>query len=88
MKRVVNLLDRKKTKKIDINSIDGKKTIQITINSNDKKKETKKIISSDNGKTTLLFNIYKQMQLSPMPFIHLFMLLIFFIFKRKKDSIE
>ncbi|SCL91133.1 CIR protein [Plasmodium chabaudi adami] len=101
MKRVVNLLDRKKTKKIDINLIDDNKTMQITINSNDKKKATKRIINSndkkkntkknicsDHGKTTLLFNIYKQMQLNPMPFIHLFMLLIFFIFKRKKDSIE
>ncbi|SCL92820.1 CIR protein [Plasmodium chabaudi chabaudi] len=115
MKRVVNLLDRKKTKKIDINSIDDKKTIQTIINSNDKKKTPKRIINSndkektrkriinsndkektrkriinsnDKEKTTLLFNIYKQMQLSPMPFIHLFMLLIFFIFKRKKNSIE
>ncbi|SCL90119.1 CIR protein, partial [Plasmodium chabaudi adami] len=101
MKRVINLLDRKKTKKIDINSIDSKKTMQTIINSNDKKKTPKRIINSndktkttkrnispDNGKTTLLFNIYKQMQLNPMPFIHLFMLLIFFIFKRKKDSIE
>ncbi|SCL89641.1 CIR protein [Plasmodium chabaudi adami] len=101
MKRVINLLDRKKTKKIEINSIDDKKTVQTIINSNDKKKTTKRIINSndkkkttkrninsDNGQTTLLFNIYKQMQLNPMPFIHLFMLLIFFIFKRKKDSIE
>ncbi|SCL91292.1 hypothetical protein PCHCB_000540000 [Plasmodium chabaudi chabaudi] len=115
MKRVVNLLDRKKTKKIDINSIDDKKTMQITINSDDKKKTPKRIINSndkektrkriinsndkgktrkriinynDKEKTTLLFNIYKQMRLSPMPFIHLFMLLIFFSFKRKKNSIE
>ncbi|SCL87018.1 CIR protein [Plasmodium chabaudi adami] len=114
MKRIINLLDRKKTKKIDINSIDDKKAMQTIINSNDKKKTTKRIINfndkkkttkriinfngkkktikrnirSDNGKASLLFNIYKQMRLSPMPFIHLFMLLIFFIFKRKKDSIE
>ncbi|SCL88417.1 CIR protein, partial [Plasmodium chabaudi adami] len=52
MKRVVNLLDRKKTKKIDINSIDDKKTIQTIINSNDKKKTPKRIINSNDKEKT------------------------------------
>ncbi|SCL88569.1 CIR protein [Plasmodium chabaudi chabaudi] len=88
MQITINSDDKKKTTKKIIDSNDKEKTPKRIINSNDKEKTAKRIISSNNGKTTLLFNIYKQMQLSPMPFIHLFMLLIFFIFKRKKDSIE
>ncbi|VTZ67607.1 CIR protein [Plasmodium chabaudi chabaudi] len=86
---IINSNDKKKTPKRIINSNDKEKTRKRIINSNDKGKTRKRIINyNDKEKTTLLFNIYKQMRLSPMPFIHLFMLLILFIFKRKKNSIE
>ncbi|SCL92734.1 CIR protein [Plasmodium chabaudi adami] len=83
MKKVVNLISGKKTEKSTINSIRGKKQMQIIINSSSRKKQTKKPINSVcRGKPPLL-NIYKLTEADPLPFINLFFLLIFFVYKRK-----
>ncbi|CAD2087462.1 CIR protein PIR protein [Plasmodium vinckei brucechwatti] len=78
---------RKKNMKKVINSIGGKRQVQIIISSSSHKKQTKKSINSFNEKKSLL-NIYKLMQADPIPFINLFFLLIFFVYKRKRDTIE
>ncbi|CAD2095093.1 CIR protein PIR protein [Plasmodium vinckei] len=78
---------RKKNMKKVINSIGGKRQVQIIISSSNQKKQTKKSINSFNEKKSLL-NIYKHMQADPVPFINLFFLLIFFVYKRKQDTIE
>ncbi|CAD2092898.1 PIR protein CIR protein [Plasmodium vinckei brucechwatti] len=78
---------RKKNMKKVINSIGGKRQVQIIISSLNQKKQTKKSINSFNEKKSLL-NIYKLMQADPIPFINLFFLLIFFVYKRKRDTIE
>ncbi|CAD2109202.1 CIR protein PIR protein [Plasmodium vinckei] len=78
---------RKKNMKKVINSIGGKRQVQIIISSSNQKKQTKKSINSFNEKKSLL-NIYKLMQADPIPFINLFFLLIFFVYKRKRDTIE
>lgn len=99
MKRVINLVDKKKSIEKGINSRDGKQKTHIIINSKHKKKNTKMIINLGDGKKTKIIvnsvnekmpslNIYKLMQADPMPFINLFLLWIFFIYKRKRDTIE
>ncbi|SCL81996.1 hypothetical protein PCHCB_000491000, partial [Plasmodium chabaudi chabaudi] len=87
MRKVINLVESKKTEKTVTNSVTGKKTLQIIISSSSQKKQTKKSINSVNEKIPLL-NIYKLMQADPAPFINLFFLLIFFVYKRKDNSIE
>ncbi|SCL90242.1 CIR protein [Plasmodium chabaudi adami] len=88
MKKVINLVDVNKTTKTIINSTDGKKQMQLIIKSSSRKKRTKKSINSVyRGKSSSL-NIYKLMQADPVPFINLFFLLIFFVYKRKRDCIE
>ncbi|KEG01642.1 hypothetical protein YYE_03742 [Plasmodium vinckei vinckei] len=81
-------LTRKKNMKKVINSIGGKKQIQIIIKSSSRKKQTKKSINSVHRKKPSLLNIYKIMQADPVPFINLFFLLIFFVYKRKSDFLE
>ncbi|SCL90302.1 CIR protein [Plasmodium chabaudi adami] len=99
MKIIINSDDKKKSIKQEIYSHDGKRKTHITINSGYKKKNTKSVINSDDRKKTKiivnsvnekipLLNIYKLMQANPMPFINLFFLLIFFVYKRKRDTIE
>ncbi|VTZ67857.1 CIR protein [Plasmodium chabaudi chabaudi] len=83
MKKIINLVEINKTKKTVINSINGKRPMQIIISSSTKKKQTKKIITSVYGKNFPLLNIYKLMEADPLPFINLFFLLIFFVYKRK-----
>ncbi|CAD2099503.1 CIR protein PIR protein [Plasmodium vinckei brucechwatti] len=90
---------RKKSVKKVINSIGGKIPIQIIIKSYDRSKDLKPVINSGdrkktgiavnlvNGKIPLL-NIYKLMQADPIPFINLFFLLIFFVYKRKRNYLE
>ncbi|EUD71227.1 hypothetical protein YYG_03282 [Plasmodium vinckei petteri] len=80
-------MKRKKNMKKVINSIGGKKPMQIIINASSQKKKIKKPINSFNEKISLL-NIYKLMQADPVPFINLFFLLIFFVYKRKHNSLE
>ncbi|SCL99850.1 hypothetical protein PCHDK_000563100, partial [Plasmodium chabaudi adami] len=88
MKKVINMVGVNKTTKTVINSSDGKKQIQIIIKSSSQKKQTKKSINSDYGEKSPSLNIYQLMQADPVPFINLFFLLIFFVYKRKRDFIE
>ncbi|CAD2083952.1 CIR protein PIR protein [Plasmodium vinckei brucechwatti] len=81
-------LKRKKTMKKVINSIGGKRSVEIIISSSSRKKQTKKSINSVHRKKPPLLNIYKLMQADPIPFINLFFLLIFFVYKRKYDFLE
>ncbi|SCL92824.1 CIR protein [Plasmodium chabaudi chabaudi] len=83
MKKIINLVGVNKTKKTVINSINGKRPMQIIINSSGRKKQIKKSITSVYGKNFPLLNIYKLMEADPLPFINLFFLLIFFVYKRK-----
>ncbi|VEV55124.1 PIR protein CIR protein [Plasmodium vinckei vinckei] len=79
---------RKKTIKKVINSIGGKRPVQIIIKSYDRNKDLKPVINSIGRKKDPLLNIYKLMQADPIPFINLFFLLIFFVYKRKSDFLE
>ncbi|KEG03318.1 hypothetical protein YYE_01342 [Plasmodium vinckei vinckei] len=63
---------RKKNIKKVINSIGGKKLVQIIIKSYDRNKDLKPIINSAD----------------PVPFINLFFLLIFFVYKKKLNYLE
>ncbi|SCL83522.1 Plasmodium variant antigen protein Cir/Yir/Bir, putative, partial [Plasmodium chabaudi chabaudi] len=88
MTKVINVVGVNKTTKMVINSSDGKKQIQIIIKSSGQKKQTKKSINSVNRKKSPSLNIYQLMQADPVPFINLIFLLIFFVYKRKRDFIE
>ncbi|VEV54713.1 PIR protein CIR protein [Plasmodium vinckei vinckei] len=79
--------EKKNMKKV-INLHDGNRKTKIIISSYDNKKDLKPVINSVGGKKDSLLNIYKLMQADPMPFINLFFLLIFFVYKRKRDAIE
>ncbi|CAD2102363.1 hypothetical protein YYG_02548 [Plasmodium vinckei petteri] len=79
--------EKKNMKKV-INFHDGNRKTKIIISSCDKKKDLKPVINSVSGKKDSLLNIYKLIQADPMPFINLFFLLIFFVYKRKRDTIE
>ncbi|CAD2084409.1 PIR protein CIR protein [Plasmodium vinckei brucechwatti] len=81
-------LKRKKNMKKVINPIGGKRPVQIVISSSSQKKKTKKSINSVYREKSPLLNIYKLMQADPVPFINLFFLLIFFVYKRKDDFLE
>ncbi|CAD2099584.1 PIR protein CIR protein [Plasmodium vinckei brucechwatti] len=77
----------KKNMKRVIKLVDGNRT-QIIINSHDRNKDLKPVINSVGRKKNPLLNIYKLIRADPMPFINLFFLLIFFVYKRKRDIIE
>ncbi|CAD2099562.1 PIR protein CIR protein [Plasmodium vinckei lentum] len=81
-------MKRKKNMKKVINSIGGKRTVQIIIKSVDTKKMTNPIIKPIHGGKKSLLNIYKLMQADSVPFINLFFLLIFFVYKRKLNYLE
>ncbi|CAD2106298.1 CIR protein PIR protein [Plasmodium vinckei lentum] len=78
----------KKNMKRVINFHDGNRKTKIIVSSNDRNKHLKPVINSVGGKKDSLLNIYKLIQADPMPFINLFFLLIFFVYKRKRDTIE
>ncbi|CAD2096675.1 PIR protein CIR protein [Plasmodium vinckei] len=81
-------LKRKKSIKKVINSIGGKRPIQIIIKSYDRNKDLKPVINSVGRKKNPLFNIYKLMQADSVPFINVFFLLIFFVYKRQLNYLE
>ncbi|CAD2092366.1 PIR protein CIR protein [Plasmodium vinckei lentum] len=81
-------MKRKKNMKKVINSIGGTRPVQIIINAPSQKKKTKKSINPVYREKSSLLNIYKLMQADPVPFINLFFLLIFFVYKRKLNSLE
>ncbi|CAD2106443.1 PIR protein CIR protein [Plasmodium vinckei brucechwatti] len=78
----------KKNMKRVINFHDGNRKTKIIISSNDRNKDLKPVINSVGRKKDSLLNIYKLIRADPMPFINLFFLLIFFVYKRKRDIIE
>ncbi|KEG00227.1 hypothetical protein YYE_04916 [Plasmodium vinckei vinckei] len=78
----------KKNMKRVIKLVDGKRKTKIIISSYDRNKDLKPIINSVGRKKDPLLNIYKLMQSDPIPFINLFFLLIFFVYKRKHNFIE
>ncbi|CAD2102091.1 hypothetical protein YYG_04060 [Plasmodium vinckei petteri] len=88
VKKVINLVDVKKTVKTVINPTDGKKHMQIFIKSVGMKKMATPVINPICGGKKSLLNIHKLTQANPVPFINLFFLLIFFVYKRKRDTIE
>ncbi|CAD2083937.1 PIR protein CIR protein [Plasmodium vinckei brucechwatti] len=79
--------EKKNIKRV-INFHDGNRKTKIIISSNDRNKDLKPVINLVNGKKGPLLNIYKLIRADPMPFINLFFLLIFFVYKRKRDTIE
>ncbi|VEV54903.1 PIR protein CIR protein [Plasmodium vinckei vinckei] len=79
---------RKKNIKKVINSIGGKRPVQIIIKSYDRNKDLKPVINSVGRKKYPLLNIYKLMQADPVPFVNLFFLLIFFVYKKKLNYLE
>ncbi|CAD2085077.1 CIR protein PIR protein [Plasmodium vinckei brucechwatti] len=79
---------KKKIMKRVIKYGDGNRKTQIIIKSYDRNKHLKPIINSVVRKKYPLLNIYKLMQADPVPFINLFFLLIFFVYKRKDDSLK
>ncbi|CAD2088788.1 CIR protein PIR protein [Plasmodium vinckei lentum] len=78
----------KKNMKRVIKLVDGNRKTKIIISSNDRNKDLKPVIISVDRKKDPLLNIYKLMQADPIPFINLFFLLIFFVYKRKSDFLE
>ncbi|CAD2089778.1 PIR protein CIR protein [Plasmodium vinckei lentum] len=88
MTKVINLFGANKTTKTVINSTDGKKQMQIIIKSPDMKKMGNMVINPVRGEKISLLNIYKLVHADPIPFINLFFLLIFFVYKRNHDTLE
>ncbi|EUD71226.1 hypothetical protein YYG_03281 [Plasmodium vinckei petteri] len=78
----------KKNMKRVIKLVDGNRKTQIIISSNDRNKDLKPVINSVGRKKNPLLNIYKLMQADPVPFINVFFLLIFFVYKRNRNTIE
>ncbi|CAD2105410.1 PIR protein CIR protein [Plasmodium vinckei] len=74
---------KKKSMKRVIKFVDGNRKTQIIINSYDRNKDLKPVINSVGRKKDSTLNIYKLMQADPVPFINLFFLLTFFVYKKK-----
>ncbi|CAD2110796.1 PIR protein CIR protein [Plasmodium vinckei] len=79
---------KKKSMKKIIKYGDGTRKTQIIIKSYDRNKQLKPVINSVSKKKDPLLNIYKLMQADPVPFINLFFLLIFFVYKKKLYYLE
>ncbi|CAD2085556.1 CIR protein PIR protein [Plasmodium vinckei lentum] len=73
---------KKKSMKRVIKYGDGNRKTQIIIKPYDRNKHLKPIINSVCRKKDPTLNIYKLMQADPVPFINLFFLLIFFVYKK------
>ncbi|CAD2110916.1 PIR protein CIR protein [Plasmodium vinckei petteri] len=79
---------KKKSMKRVIKYGDGTRKTQIIIKSYDRNKHLKPIINPVGRKKDPTLNIYKLMQADPVPFINLFFLLIFFVYKQKLNYLE
>ncbi|CAD2096562.1 PIR protein CIR protein [Plasmodium vinckei petteri] len=79
---------KKKSMKRVIKYGDGTRKTQIIIKSYDRNKQLKPIINPVGRKKDPTLNIYKLMQADPVPFINLFFLLIFFVYKKKLNYLE
>ncbi|VTZ80327.1 PIR protein [Plasmodium yoelii] len=87
-KKLTNSSTPKKQDKKFINSNNRKKKVKIIINSSTQKKQTKHFINSIYREKYPLLNMYNLMKADPVPFIILFLLFIFYVYKRKDDSLE
>ncbi|SBW38285.1 BIR protein [Plasmodium berghei] len=81
-KRVINPTDRKKKVQIIINLFKKKQDKKLT-NSSTQKKQTKQFINSICWEKYPLLNIYKLMETDPVPFIILYLVFIFYVYRRK-----
>ncbi|CAD2096673.1 CIR protein PIR protein [Plasmodium vinckei] len=79
---------KKKSMRRVIKYGDGNRKTQIIIKSYDRNKYLKPIINAVVRKKDPTLNIYKLMQADPVPFINLFFLLIFFVYKKKLNYLE
>ncbi|CAD2085042.1 CIR protein PIR protein [Plasmodium vinckei brucechwatti] len=79
---------KKKNMKRVIKYGDRTRKTQIIIKPYDRNKHLKPIINSVGRKKDPTLNIYKLMQADPVPFINLFFLLIFFVYKNKLNYLE
>ncbi|CAD2087669.1 PIR protein CIR protein [Plasmodium vinckei lentum] len=86
-KRVISPIDRKRAVKTNIDSDNEEKTTIVIINPYDEKNITIQRIKPPSLKITLL-NTYKHICVNPSPFINLFFLLIFFVYKREYNSLQ
>ncbi|CDS44649.1 uncharacterized protein PY17X_0217601 [Plasmodium yoelii] len=87
-KKLTNLSTQKKQDKKLTNLSTQKKQTKIFINSYTPKKQDKNFINFIYWEKYPLLNIYKLMKADPIPFIILFLLFIFYVYKRKDDSLE
>ncbi|CAD2086707.1 PIR protein CIR protein [Plasmodium vinckei lentum] len=85
--RVISPIDQKRAVKTNIDSDYGENTTIVIINPYDEKNITIQGIKPPSLKITLL-NTYKHICVNPSPFINLFFLLIFFVYKKKRNSLE
>ncbi|CAD2092381.1 PIR protein CIR protein [Plasmodium vinckei lentum] len=85
--RAISSTDRKRTVKTNIDSDYGEKTTIVIINPYDEKNITIQSVNSPSLKITLL-NTHKHIYVNPSPFINLFFLLIFFVYKRGYNSLQ
>ncbi|SBW38373.1 hypothetical protein PBNK65E_000521400, partial [Plasmodium berghei] len=87
-KKVTNSSIQKKQDKKITNSSTQKKQDKKFTNSSTQKKQTKQFINSIYWEKHPLLNIHKLMKTDSAPFIILFMLFIFYVYKRKGYSLE
>ncbi|EAA18186.1 hypothetical protein, partial [Plasmodium yoelii yoelii] len=87
-KKFINSSTQKKKDKKFTNLSTQKKQDKKLTNSSTQKKQTEQIINSIYWKKYPLLNIYKLMKTDPLPFIILFLLFIFYVYKRKYNSLE
>ncbi|CDR19155.1 YIR protein, partial [Plasmodium yoelii] len=87
-KQFINSSTPKKQDKKLTNLSTPKKQDKKFIDSSTQKKQSKKFIDSIYWGKYPLLNIYKLMKADPVPFIILFLLFIFYVYKRKGDSLE
>ncbi|EAA15676.1 putative bir1 protein, partial [Plasmodium yoelii yoelii] len=87
-KKLTNSSTPKKQDKKLTNSSTPKKQNKQFIDSSIQKKQTKNFTNSIYWGKYPLLNIYKLMKADPVPFIILFLLFIFYVYKRKGDSLE
>ncbi|SCL87589.1 hypothetical protein PBNK65NY_000516500, partial [Plasmodium berghei] len=86
-KKVTNLSKKNQDEKVT-NSSTQKKQDKKLKNSSTQKKQTKQFINSIYWEKYPLLNIYKLMEAKPVPFIILYLVFIFYVYRRKCDSLE
>ncbi|CDU18240.1 YIR protein [Plasmodium yoelii] len=87
-KKFINSSTQKKQDKKFIDLSTQKKQDKKFIDLSTQKKQAKHFINSIYWEKYPLLNIYKLMKADPVPFIILFLLFIFYVYKRKGDSLE